>query len=225
MEAIALGGLLLGGYSMYSASHERARERERQEAAMQRAYEANKQDYKRTNRAIDKQIRYWERMKERPGQMHPEFSEYKRNIERQASSQLDQLKDVLRRQGRTGGAAVEAEENIREGVSQNIADTLMQISKQAQQNIHQLELARPDKPYLGAPRMDYAMPGQQQPLDLSGFGQAYALMEANKEKPEVVEDQSKVSTRERTGTMEGAGLPSDMYGGATLDDMLRMIGA
>lgn len=223
MEAIALGGLLLSGYAMHSSSHERKRERERQEAAMRRAYEANMRDWRRVNQSINEQIEYWEQMKENPAKMHPEFSQYKERVEEQAESQLDQLKDALRRQGRTGGAAEKAETEIREGLTQNISDTLMQISKQAQQNIHQLDLARPSTPALGAPRMDYAMPGQQTPLDLSGFGMAYAMSQRD-EQPEVVEDETKVSTMKRPGTMEGAGLPSDVYGGATLEDMLRMIG-
>ena len=215
VSAAILGAAILGGAMQNKAAGDARKaarkqrdreaemmdaERERQEAATQRQFEAQTEDWTKTTSNLDKWANYWDEVSQNPGEMHPDFSTYKREVEQAGKVQQQGLSDMLRRRGIVGGEQTRVAQDINTKVQQTLTNALTQITKQAQDKVFQIENMRPAKPYLGQPKTDYSVIqppqnfGNLGPVDLSGFGMMLAQQQDGK-------DEDEISTLDRSGTV------------------------
>ena len=163
-------------------------ERFRQEAASERQFLAQTEDYESFQDALSNNIAYYRELADNPAAMHPDFATYKNQVMEQTQASRDEMASRLTRMGRTGGVQDKLALEATQSVEAQLGEALTQISKEAREKANNLEMqgTQVAKPWLGQPQesqtqMPYQMfnmspidmPASRTP-DFSGFGEALA---------------------------------------------------
>lgn len=165
----------------------------KEEAALNRKFEADMSTYNQSMQAIDDAISYWAGLEQDP-RSHPGWESFERGLEQETEQRQTQTEETLRRRGITGGAQTEAVMDIQKVVQSTLANTLLDVSKQASMKQLELEQMRPQVPYRGQETYQGAVnigSSYRQPpqlpligrggVDLSGLGMATAMLMKDKD--------------------------------------------
>lgn len=185
------------------------------EAAAQRKYEADMQNYNAAMGVYQSNLSYLNKLITDPTG-HPDYAATKASLDKQFKGAKQTLKDTLRRRGRTGGVQDEILKELQVEYESQLTTITAGIQSLARQQ--KLGLKKPNQPYLGQGQVDwgaYMNPVTPQPynVDLAGFGSMLALSQRM--------DKTTDTTDTTDSTLMKTGTSVTPYGGnLTYDELM-----